>query len=239
LLGHSYGGYIAACYGLMYPQYVNQLILVSPVGVPVPPPLTSPEYFRRISRIPQFWRTIISTLWSWKITPASALAFAGPFGPYFVRTIVSFRFSKYVTNIRPELISTYLYHVNSGAGVGLGTLSALILPGAWARQPISQLMLDRLTVPVDFIYGESDWMQPEEGYTLSVQLSQRGLPSSFHRVSNAGHQLVVENSSEFNRILMTLIDNAQARQKAETASSKRSISDPNDDADDTNGFVLL
>ena len=179
LLGHSYGGYIAACYGLMYPQHVDLLLLVSPVGVPAPPPQSSPEYFRRISRIPAFWRLVISTLWNWRITPASALAFAGPFGPYFVRQIVSFRFSKYVKDIRPELISAYLYQVNGGAGVGLGTLSALILPGAWARQPISELIAERLTIPVDFIYGENDWMQPEEGQRLSAILNKRGLPSSF------------------------------------------------------------
>ena len=77
LLGHSYGGYIAACYALAYPQYVDLLLLVSPVGVPAPPPQSSPEYFRRISRIPYFWRVVIGTLWNWRLTPASALAFAG------------------------------------------------------------------------------------------------------------------------------------------------------------------
>jgi cardiolipin-specific phospholipase len=42
LVAHSFGGLIAACYALKYPQHVEQLLLVSPVGLPVPPPLDEP-----------------------------------------------------------------------------------------------------------------------------------------------------------------------------------------------------
>lgn len=41
LLGHSLGGYLAACYALKYPERVDKLILVGPAGVaarPGPPP---------------------------------------------------------------------------------------------------------------------------------------------------------------------------------------------------------
>ena len=37
LLGHSLGGYMAACYCLKYPGRVNKLFLVSPVGIPEDP----------------------------------------------------------------------------------------------------------------------------------------------------------------------------------------------------------
>lgn len=33
LLGHSFGGYFAACYTMKYPQHVDSLILASPVGM--------------------------------------------------------------------------------------------------------------------------------------------------------------------------------------------------------------
>lgn len=33
LMGHSMGGYLAACYSFRYPQHVEKLIMVSPVGV--------------------------------------------------------------------------------------------------------------------------------------------------------------------------------------------------------------
>ncbi|KAI7870671.1 Alpha/Beta hydrolase protein [Spinellus fusiger] len=37
LMGHSLGGYFSVCYSLKYPQHVEKLILVSPVGVPENP----------------------------------------------------------------------------------------------------------------------------------------------------------------------------------------------------------
>ena len=37
LMGHSLGGYMAACYCLKYPGRVNKLFLVSPVGIPEDP----------------------------------------------------------------------------------------------------------------------------------------------------------------------------------------------------------
>lgn len=37
LVGHSLGGFLSACYALKYPERVEKLILVSPVGLPVKP----------------------------------------------------------------------------------------------------------------------------------------------------------------------------------------------------------
>lgn len=37
LVGHSLGGFLSACYALKYPERVERLILVSPVGIPERP----------------------------------------------------------------------------------------------------------------------------------------------------------------------------------------------------------
>lgn len=37
LVGHSLGGFLSACYALKYPERVEKLILVSPVGLPEKP----------------------------------------------------------------------------------------------------------------------------------------------------------------------------------------------------------
>lgn len=37
LMGHSLGGYLAVAYAEKYPQHVDRLVLVSAVGVPLPP----------------------------------------------------------------------------------------------------------------------------------------------------------------------------------------------------------
>ncbi|KAJ1996886.1 hypothetical protein GGI04_005606, partial [Coemansia thaxteri] len=38
LCGHSFGGYMVARYALKYPQHVEKLVLLSPIGVPEAPP---------------------------------------------------------------------------------------------------------------------------------------------------------------------------------------------------------
>ena len=38
IAGHSFGGYIAGCYSILYPEYIERLILLSPIGVAEPPP---------------------------------------------------------------------------------------------------------------------------------------------------------------------------------------------------------
>jgi pimeloyl-ACP methyl ester carboxylesterase len=37
LAGHSFGGYIAGNYAVKYPQYIKKLLLISPIGIRVPP----------------------------------------------------------------------------------------------------------------------------------------------------------------------------------------------------------
>jgi cardiolipin-specific phospholipase len=37
LIGHSLGGYLSACYAMKYPERVEKLVLVSPVGLPEKP----------------------------------------------------------------------------------------------------------------------------------------------------------------------------------------------------------
>ena len=38
LAGHSFGGYLAGNYAVKFPQHVKKLLLISPIGIRVPPP---------------------------------------------------------------------------------------------------------------------------------------------------------------------------------------------------------
>ncbi|KAI9281081.1 Alpha/Beta hydrolase protein [Sporodiniella umbellata] len=114
LFGHSLGGYFSACYALKYPERVEKLILVSPAGIPNPPPetITKPnnpqetlqKEAEEIStnfqegekpvdpprrKIPA-WATY---LWNKNITPMSIVRMTGPFGPRLVHSYTSRRFA--------------------------------------------------------------------------------------------------------------------------------------------------
>ena len=72
LVGHSYGGYITGNYAAKYPQHIQKLILLSPLGCKVPPPGWTFEGMRFAGgRGPPSWAISISKyLWG-KITPFS------------------------------------------------------------------------------------------------------------------------------------------------------------------------
>ena len=50
-------------------------------------------------------------------------------------------------------------------------LLLLQAPGAWAHAPLQERLAE-LKVPITFIYGEHDWMQPAAGQALADKLDQ-------------------------------------------------------------------
>jgi pimeloyl-ACP methyl ester carboxylesterase len=60
---------------------------------------------------------------------------------------------------------------SSSAQVALLLLLLLQAPGAWAHAPLQERLAE-LKVPVTFIYGEHDWMQPAAGKALADKLDQ-------------------------------------------------------------------
>ena len=67
----------------------------------------------------------------------------------------------------------------------------ILEPGAWAKYPLIDVM-DKVPVPIGFIYGDSDWMSR----TPADQLINDGVlkeGSKAYTVEGAGHQLFFDN----------------------------------------------
>ena len=200
LLGHSFGGMIAAAYALRYPSLVQSLILVSPVGIPDPPELDSFRGPRAIYR----FRHIFRWFWESGLNPSSFLHFAGPIGPMAVRFIINGRFGRLPQIASTPSFANYMYHINSGKGSGLSTLNALIAPGAIARLPLGRRMADKLTVPTHWLWGEADWMYTAECEGVIDRMRDRGVYSTIQRINGAGHQVSLEGLSGFNTAVMKI-----------------------------------
>ena len=207
ILGHSFGGMIAAAYALRYPQLVSSLILVSPVGIPDPPEL---QQFRGPSGLYRF-RNVFRWMWESGLNPSSFLHFAGPIGPTAVRFIISRRFGRLPQVAATPSFGDYMYHMNSGKGSGLSTLNALIAPGAFARLPLGRRMADKLTVPTYWLWGESDWMYTSECERVIDKMRGRGVHSTMQRIRGAGHQVSLEGLDSFNAAVMKIGQEMQAK----------------------------
>lgn len=152
LCGHSIGGYLSVAYAERYPERVEKLILLSPAGVAGPPPA---DQTRKPSALFRFARF----LWSQGISPLSASKYV--FGRYFIDKYVNGRFRDSEWLDKPA-IADYLHGVWTHGEPSAGAYhhNTILLPGAYARRPLQERILQLKVPAVAAIYGTSDWMNP-------------------------------------------------------------------------------
>lgn len=145
----SFGGYASALYALKYPQHVNQLVLVSPVGIPEKPK----ESMEAMKQAPWWLRGLISIVrWVWTTgtTPQALVRGLGPLGP---RTISGYVTRRFTDNVDKDSLSSYLYHISALPGSTEHALQEILLPGAFAKKPLINRLHD-MRVPTVFMYGD-------------------------------------------------------------------------------------
>lgn len=195
ILGHSFGGYLAACYSLKHPEQIKRVILADPWGVPNKP---KEDPFEK--EIPLKWK-VIGKLLSF-FNPLAVVRAAGPYGPGLItkyRPDIPEKFSHLVEN--PELISNYIYHMNAQNPEGESAFQAMSIPFGWAKRPL----VGRLTslspnVPITFLYGSNTWMDRACGYELAKNLGTR---AEYKTIPNAGHHIYADNYSSFNQLILS------------------------------------
>ena len=194
LAGHSFGGYISACYALKYPQHVSKLLMLSPVGVPEKPDGYSMK--DKLKNRPWVFKMIFKTvnyLWMKKnVTPASMLRKAGPLSGRLIKLYTRKRLAS-LPKEEIILLEKYLEQINLLPGSGEFGITYILEEGAWARNPLA-VRLPSLEVPMAFIYGDRDWMDPKGG--LAVQ-DRTNVPVVVKMVENSDHHLYWDNPKEF------------------------------------------
>jgi len=174
LAGHSMGGYLSVAYAERYPQHVEKLILLSPVGVPEKQPEDDES---KIKSLPFYVRGMIKTsryLFNRGITPGS-----------FLRSL-PFSRSKamvdgYILNRLPAItcpeerthLGEYLYQNSMLPGSGECCLNEILTAGAFAKIPLVNRIPNIVKTGADddnedgkeeegmevhMIYGQNDWM---------------------------------------------------------------------------------
>ncbi|OMJ20114.1 putative cardiolipin-specific deacylase, mitochondrial [Smittium culicis] len=229
LLGHSFGGYMSSIYALKYPERVNKLILESPMGLPETPdgvnsfletgeipelqmtinPSSNaivseknPDFFHRFRDLSPTYKLLLKgsvSLWNNSYTPQGIVRFLGRFGPGLAEKYIgSFRS---LNTDESKALSQYMYHVSAQRGSGEYSLGILLKPFAFARIPLIT-RLHNLTMPTYFIYGDRDWMDRDAGINASKSMKNH---SRFYLVSNAGHNMHIDNPREFNKYVKSII----------------------------------
>ncbi|KAI4388467.1 hypothetical protein MLD38_000789 [Melastoma candidum] len=195
LLGHSFGGYVAAKYALKHPEHVKHLILVGPAGF-------SSESDGRSEWIMRFratWKgAIMSHLWESNFTPQKVIRGLGPWGPDVVRNYTSARFGtrsngSTLNDDEAKLLTDYVYHTLAAKASGELCLKYVFSFGAFTRSPLLQ-SASQWKVPTTFIYGYQDWMNYEGAQEARKDMK---VPCEIIRVPQGGHFVFIDNPSGF------------------------------------------
>ncbi|KAI7827860.1 Alpha/Beta hydrolase protein [Kickxella alabastrina] len=179
-VGHSFGGYMSALYAMKYPERVEKLILISPIGVPEPPAGYDEVVRRGVG--PNY-------------TPQWVVRLAGPFGQRIINWYIG-RFT-WLNNEQRVDLAAYAHQISVLRGSSETALGDILKPGAFARKPLVQRFADQIKVPTVFMYGMRDWVDYTGGEDVLKRIGGR-VAGSVHRVAEAGHNLHMENPAGFN-----------------------------------------
>ncbi|KAI6101558.1 Alpha/Beta hydrolase protein [Pisolithus croceorrhizus] len=212
------------------PTRVNKLILLSPAGVTRDPnnltmpsrepvhanarPATSAStsavsHIRNEQRAArnQESRTmkLVTYLWEEGWSPFQLVRSTLFWGPMLVGKYSSRRFSS-LTEDETRDMHEYILNITLSKGSGEYCISHILAPFAHARMPLVD-RISALKMPITFVYGEHDWMDPVGGLQSLQQLREAG--NRFGRmfvIPSAGHHLYLENPRAVDDLLIQELD---------------------------------
>ncbi|KAH7567177.1 hypothetical protein JRO89_XS07G0027700 [Xanthoceras sorbifolium] len=195
LLGHSFGGYVAAKYAIKHPEHVKHLILVGPAGFSS----ESDAKSEQLTRFRATWKgAILNHLWESNFTPQKIVRGLGPWGPDLVRRYTSARFGSYsvgtvLTEDESKVLTDYVYHTLASKASGELCLKYIFSFGAFARMPLVH-SASEWKVPTTFIYGVQDWMNYQGAQEARKHMK---VPCEIIRVPQGGHFVFIDNPQGF------------------------------------------
>lgn len=212
LAGHSMGGYLSVAYCEKYPERVDQLLLLSPAGVPDDSQESiNARRARFLTSTPRkIAYKLFTSLWESGYTPGSLMrTIPESQGRRLVEGYVHNRLPAIRDPEEKAILAEYMYTGSILPGSGEYGLSRLLLPGAIAKNPTLYRIPKLKVQKVSFLYGMLDWMDVNGGLGVQAICKEERLKGNsnvpdidVYQVPNAGHLLMLENPSAFNTALM-------------------------------------
>jgi cardiolipin-specific phospholipase len=192
--GHSLGGYIGVAYCEKYPQHVDQLLLLSPVGVNHPKLERIEEWLGNLPLLRRIRTKIKMAGFEVGITPGHCFRNMPRWmGRKMVTDYIKERM--HIEEEDQEALGDYLYFNGILPGTGEYMANRILLSSLHARVPLVDRIPKLQVSNVSFLYGESDWMETDGGVdVLKICQSQNAGPEiGVFEVQDAGHLMMLDN----------------------------------------------
>ncbi|XP_040565052.1 (Lyso)-N-acylphosphatidylethanolamine lipase isoform X2 [Lepeophtheirus salmonis] len=194
LLGHSFGGYVASSYSLIYPTRIKNLILVDPWGMAVPPQIKGLGFI--IENIIDLAR---------HFTPLLGLRVSGTLGLNAIKWFKNDLLVIWKETFKSEdesLLAEYLYHCNAQKPTGESAFTYLNEMLIWARNPMIP-RLNRLDSNVNLttIFGEYSWIFKLGVDGLDVARVENKGYNKLEIIEKGSHHLFLDNPQKFTEIV--------------------------------------
>ncbi|KAJ2447890.1 hypothetical protein GGF42_005322, partial [Coemansia sp. RSA 2424] len=179
LCGHSFGGYMVGVYALRYPQHVEKLVMLSPIGVPEAPhdlenmiwqgyepvhrqlhPKEGEYRMKSNNEAPVYngkpsWQRLLLFrtsvyMWDRNYSPQWVVRLCGPFGRRVVNWYIG-RFSL-LTDEQRAGMAAYAHQHALLAESSASSLGDFLRPGGFGRRPLVNRVPD-VTMPTVLFYG--------------------------------------------------------------------------------------
>jgi len=216
LAGHSMGGYLSVAYCERYPEHVERLILLSPVGVPKEDANDEIQRQRneRIRSAPWKYRLLFglyNTLYQHQSIGDIFRWFPSDRAKNLVTEYANRRL-KFSDPDEVNVFIDYLYEANSLPGSGEYCLNRILHSNVMAKEPLEDRIpkLQHSIKSISFLYGANDWMDITGGLKVQEAMKQQSTPPvEVYRVSKAGHLLQLEHPEQVSTgIILSSVDAA-------------------------------
>ncbi|KAF8529215.1 alpha/beta-hydrolase [Hysterangium stoloniferum] len=150
-------------------------------------------------------RRLATHLWEQGWSPFQVVRSTLFWGPMLVGKYSSRRFTG-LSDEETRNIHDYILHITLAKGSGEYCISHILAPGAHARMPLVDRVAD-LKIPVVFVYGEHDWMDPVGGLKAVENLRAAGNDNAETVIiPGAGHHVYLDNPTAVNELLVKELD---------------------------------
>jgi cardiolipin-specific phospholipase len=150
-------------------------------------------------------RKVLMYLWEEGWSPFQVVRSSLFWGPMLVGKYSSRRFSG-LSEEETRDMHDYILNITLAKGSGEYCISHILAPGAHARLPLVD-RIDKLNIPVTFVYGDNDWMDPSGGSESVENLRKAGNGQGrMYIIPHSGHHVYLDNPKAVNDLLVKELD---------------------------------